>query len=159
MSRRHLLTALILTVLLAGHLSAQHGSWGQNPGGKTVFAQPKGFLDALFDASRFTMSHSYSMSAGAIGKQSFNQGLYLNTMSWKLADPLFMQLRVGYAHQPLGGNSLFGESSKSGQFFLQQAYLEYKPFKNAKLTFEYQSMPQSSFYHSPFGLSRNIGIN
>lgn len=153
MSRRVVFLFLILTFLLAGQVAAQSGTWGQNPGGKTVFAQPKGFLDALFDASRFTMSHSYSMSMGTVGRQSFNQGLYLNTMSWKLADPLFMQLRVGYAHQPLGGNSLFGESSKTGQFFLQQAYVEYKPFKNAKLTFEYQSMPQSSFYHSPFGLS------
>ena len=46
------------------------------------------------------MSHSYTMTVGSVGKYGFNQGVYLNTMQWRLADPLFMQIRLGYAHQP-----------------------------------------------------------
>ena len=135
MSRSKVFLLLMLLCLTAGQLAAQTGAAGNPTGGSTLFTQPKGFLDALFNPSRFSMSHSYTMSVGSYGSQSYNQGLYLNTMRFQLADPLFMQMRIGYAHQPLGGNSFLGQSEKAGQFFLQQLYMEYKPFNNTKLNF------------------------
>ena len=154
MKTRFLMVAMWAVLLVSASAQAQvNGNLSATGSGtSTLFTQPKGFLDALFDPARFSMSQSYSMTVGSVGKYGFNQGLYLNTMTWQVADPLLMQIRVGYAHQPLGQSALFGQSQPSSQLFLQQAYLEYKPFKNAKLTFEYQSMPSSLYWTSPFGL-------
>ena len=152
MKLRLLMVAILVVLTVSASAQAQVTTDLSSTGSGTLFTQPKGFLDALFNSSRFSMSHSYSMTVGSVGKYGFNQGLYLNTMTWQVADPLLMQIRVGYAHQPLGQSALFGQSQSSSQLFLQQAYLEYKPFKNAKLTFEYQSMPNSLYWTSPFGL-------
>jgi hypothetical protein len=104
-----------------------------------MYNQPRGFLSALLDNSRFSMSHSYSLNVISMGGHTFNQGLYLNTMNFRLSDPLLMQVRLGYRHQPFGGVGLNQENS--GKLFLQRAMLRYEPTKNMVFTIDYQQMP------------------
>ena len=113
--------------------------------------KPKGFLNALLDPSRFSMSHSYSVSMFSVGKQTFNQGLYLNTMNYKFSEPLTMQVRIGFIHQPLGSMGLTNNpnQNQNGRLFLQRARLQYKPSENMSFTIDYQVLP-SSMYYSPY---------
>jgi hypothetical protein len=111
-----------------------------------LFRRPSGILDGLIDPSRFRMTQSYSLSFFSAGSRSFNQGLYLNTMQYRLSDPLTATLQVGYLHQPLGGAGLTG--SQAGQFFVRGASLEYKPSGKTQIYFDYQQVPAASI--SPF---------
>ena len=110
------------------------------------FHQPTGFLDALVNNSRFSMSHSYSLSVFSLGNQTLNQGLYLNTLKYRISDPLFMQVSVGYLHQPLGGVGL--NPGVNGKLFLQRAMLQYKPSDTMTLTIDYQQVPNP--FHSRY---------
>lgn len=103
--------------------------------------KPKGFLNYLLNPSKFSMSHSYSVFYTSIGKQSFSQGLYLNTMNYRFSDPLMMQVRIGYVHQPFGG--LGRTTGKNGALFVQRAMLQYKPSENMSFTIDYQVLPSS----------------
>ena len=129
----------LMTALAATSLTAQTGYSGITGYTKTnSFKTAPGFLDALFHSSRFNMSQSYTMSMGTFGGQGFNQGLYLNTMSFQLSQPLFMQVSFGYAHQPF---SIAGSNPDKGQFFLHRAMLQYKPSSKTEITLEYQQVP------------------
>ncbi len=111
-----------------------------------LFRRPSGILEGLIDPSRFKMTQSYSLSFFSAGSRSFNQGLYLNTLQYQIADPLTAVLQVGYLHQPLGGAGLTGSSA--GQFFIKGASLDYRPSDKTHLFFDYQQTPAASI--SPF---------
>jgi len=110
------------------------------------FQKPRGFLDYLLSSPKFSMSQSYSISYFSIGKQGFSQGLYLNTMNYRLSNPLLLQVRVGYLH-PLFGN-FGGMNLTNGKLFVQRAMLSYKPSNKMSFTIDYQVMP--SFLYSPY---------
>ncbi len=118
--------------------------------------KPSGLLDSLFDPSRFQMSQSYTMSVMSFGGRTFNQGHYLNTLSFQVSDPLTVQVGVGFMHQPFGGPNLgfglTGNEQRDGQFYLQQARIRYEISKSAVITVEYQSTP--GFNSSPFSRIR-----
>lgn len=100
------------------------------------------------------MSHSYSLSYMSVGRQHFNQGLYLNTLDIHIADPLQMQVRFGYLHQPFG--DMNNQQLMDGKLFLQRAMLKYEPAENMSIIFDYQTypspmmMPSSYYYGKPF---------
>jgi len=107
--------------------------------------QPRGILDSLLDPSKFSMSHSYSLAYGTYGKQAYNQGLYLNTMNYKFSDPLLMQVRIGFMHQPLGSMSMSNANNMNSKVFLQRAMLQYKPSDKMSITIDYQALPNSMY--------------
>jgi hypothetical protein len=104
------------------------------------FQKTRGFLDQLFDSNKLSISHSYSLSYFTTGGNGYNQGLYLSTINYKFSDPLLMQVRFGYLHQPFGGS---GNTSQevNNKFFVQRAMLQYQPFKNTTLVIDYQAYP------------------
>ncbi|HDQ44788.1 MAG TPA: hypothetical protein ENN17_04700 [bacterium] len=104
-----------------------------------VIRRPTGFLNSLIDPAKFEMQQSYSLSFLSLGGRGYNQGLYLNTMNYRFSDPLMMQIRVGYLHQPLGGQPMM--SDQQGKVFLQRAMLEYRPMDNLSIKLDYESYP------------------
>jgi len=101
--------------------------------------RPTGIFSGLLDPSKFHMSQSYSLSFFSYGKAMLNQGLYLNTMSYRFSDPLWMQVQIGYLHQPFGQTS--GIMSSNGKLFLHRASVVYTPSEKFTVMFDYQSMP------------------
>lgn len=108
--------------------------------------KPKGIFDFLFNSSNFSMSHSYSVSFFSLGNQSMNQGLYLNTMNYRISNPLTAQVRVGFMHEPFGGQGLMG--GKSGKLFLQRAMIKYQPSEKTVFTIDFQRYPSPAI--SPY---------
>ena len=97
--------------------------------------QPVGFLSTLLDPSRWSMSQQYSVSFLSNGKQGFSQGLYINTIRFRLSDPLSMEVRLGAVH------GLGMDKNRGGVGFLQGATLQYRPSNNTTFTVDVQSVP------------------
>ncbi|MBN1481503.1 hypothetical protein EH223_03985 [candidate division KSB1 bacterium] len=91
------------------------------------------------DMSRFSMSHSYSMSYMSVGGRGFTQGLYLNTMSYQFSIPLTVSLQLGMAHNPFQGNQT--ASILQNGFFLSGAQIRYKPSAKTTIQLDFRQMP------------------
>lgn len=120
--------------------------------------KPLGFLDP----SRMTFSHSYTMSYLSAGSEGVMRGLFMETIGYRLSDPVSLTLNLGYLHQPY---STYGPEgiSKSGAF-VGGAALTWRPRDNMFLHFEVANYPSSYGYgyypygrmmpgYSPFGMS------
>lgn len=108
----------------------------------TTPGQTQGIFSFLgLDPNRFSMHHSYTLSFGSIGGHGVSQGLYLNTMTYQLSDPITMYLQVGLLNQPFGG--LNGNDGLNNELFISGAGFEYKPSKNFQVQFEYSQTPGS----------------
>jgi hypothetical protein len=130
------MTALIFSSLFGQGLSKDSHIFKPSE----LVQKPIGLLNSFLDPNRFSMDQSYTLSFMSSGRQSTNLGMYLNTMTYQISDPLLMQLRVGYLHQPLGRmNSV--PSSFNNTFFVQGAQLLYHPSKSLRISLEYQSIP------------------
>ena len=102
------------------------------------------------DMSRFSMSHSYSMSYLSAGGQGITQGLYLNTMSYQFAVPLTLTLQLGMAHSPFQGNNT--ANILQNGFFVSGAQVKYKPTEKTTVQLEFRQMPYQyypGYYFSP----------
>ncbi len=109
---------------------------------------PRGLIGMLgLNPNRFSMQHSYSLSYLSASGNGYSQGMYLNTMSYQVSDPLSVSLQWGMMNQPL---SSFGASAlyQSG-FFFSGANLEYKPSDKFSVGLQINSQPQSNYY-SPY---------
>ena len=104
---------------------------------------------SLLDPSRFTMSHSYTMSFTSSGGQGHTMGLYMNTMKYRFSDPLSVTVHVGYRHQPFAPANARRLEDISG--VLSGFELEYRPAKNFFLKVEYGAVP--SLFH-PYNRNR-----
>lgn len=99
--------------------------------------QVSGF--SMMNPNRFSMRQSYSVNfaSGSVGSSS--GGLYLNTLSYKLADPLTLSADVGFAtpfYSSTGSFSKngFQDPSVGSSFVLPHVGLEYRPSKSTTIS-------------------------
>ena len=101
---------------------------------------------SLFDPSRFEMHQSYSMSffSGNGGTQSI--AMYLNSIDYKLAQPLTLQLDLAFVHQP---QTLFGAEGTSGLNgkILPSFRLLWEPSKDFHMAISYETR---NAYYNPY---------
>jgi hypothetical protein len=139
--------AVLLASLMAANAGAQFKSERQSIfNASELIRKPTGLFDKLLRSPRFRMTQSYSLSFFSTGGQAFNQGMYLNSMSYQISDPLLAQVQIGYMHQPLGawGNS----AQTNGKVFVRSASLQYQPSDKMHIRFDYETMPATSI--SPY---------
>ncbi|MBI5727611.1 MAG: hypothetical protein HY965_07140 [Ignavibacteriales bacterium] len=107
------------------------------------------FIMGLFDPSRFSMSHSYSLSYSASGKNGLALGVYTNSMMFKFADNLNLVVDASMVHSPY---STFGKTMQNQLtgIYLSNAQLSYRPSENTYITLQYQNIPESYYYSNPF---------
>lgn len=95
---------------------------------------------SFLNPSRFSMQQSYSVNfaSGSLGASS--AGLYLNTLSYKLADPLTLSADIGfysplYSSAPGNFNSNgIQDPSRGSSLVFPRIGLEYKPTKNTSFS-------------------------
>lgn len=100
---------------------------------------------ALLDASRLSMHHSYSLSyfSGPGGGQSV--GMYMNSIGYQLARPLYLQVDIGLMHNP---GALVGRGDPSaGARILPNFSLRYTPSPKFTLMVDVRTMPT---YYAPY---------
>ena len=100
----------------------------------------------LLDPSRLTMNQSYSLSyfSGPVGGQSV--GMYMNSIGYQLARPLYLQVDLALVHDP---GALVGHANPnmSGARILPNFSLRYTPSKNFNFMVDVRTMPS---YYSPY---------
>lgn len=101
----------------------------------------------LFGLVDFQMGHSYEMSFGSFGGNSYNQNMYTNTMHLFFNDRLTGRVDLSVLHSPFG-NGLHS-SQQNAQFLIRNASLTYNFSENSHLTVSYRQVPYSMFY-DPF---------
>jgi hypothetical protein len=150
MNRKIAIALIILCLLLPIAAESQSfNPYKQQTTNLKMFDKPKGLLDQLFNPSKFQMSHSYTISYMTFGKESFSQGLYLNTLTYRFSDPMMMQVRIGYLHQPFGKSDFQQEGFN--KVFIQGATFKYEPSENMKFIIDFQSIPAGSVPLYPYG--------
>jgi hypothetical protein len=96
---------------------------------------------SLTHPGRFSMQQSYSISAMSGSMGSASSGLYLNTVGYKLSDPLLLFVDVGI-HTPLhssiqGMNGAAGAAGAAGSsLVVPRLGLEYKPTERLTVNLE-----------------------
>lgn len=113
---------------------------------------------SIFDPSKFSMTHSFSMSFFSVGGKGLSQGLYLNTMTYQIANPLMLRLQWGiqnYAYNSLAKNNPLFQNG----LFLSGAELQYKPSDKLEMRIQFSSMPNymynSYWYDNSYRPYRN----
>ncbi|HDH58279.1 MAG TPA: hypothetical protein ENF16_06685 [Bacteroidetes bacterium] len=97
----------------------------------------------LLDPSRMTFSTSYSMSYFSSGGEGVMRNLFMETIGYRLSDPVSLTFNLGYLHQPYssyGPDGVFQEGS-----FVGGAALTWRPAKNMFLRLEVAN------YGAPYG--------
>ena len=160
MPKYRIIQWLMVAVLMAP-LLAQAGSNDEGLGVSnylrsgslnTLGLKPLGFLDP----SRMNFQTSYSMSYATSGGQSLMQGLFMETIGYRLANPLSLTLNLGFQHTPY---SSFGPDGVSRNTrFVGGAALDWHPTQNMFLHFEVANFPsygvsQYNPYWRPFPYS------
>lgn len=98
----------------------------------------------------FEIHNSYTLSYASGGGASMSQGMVLSQMSYKLANPLTLNLDVGMA-TPLYSSGMTGANVSGNQFLLPRVGLDYRPTENTLISINYSRMPASYYYGYPYG--------
>ncbi len=121
---------------------------------------------SLNNPNRFSMHQSYSVMAASGNAGTMSSGLYLNTLGYKISDPLQLFVDVGF-HTPIHStmqnmNGNTGASASS--VIIPRMGLEYKPTDNLTFNLELVNGPDawkaygygmgSGYGHSSFYGSR-----
>jgi hypothetical protein len=106
---------------------------------------------SLTNPRRFSMQQSYSLTAVSGGAGTMSTGTYLNTLGYKISDPLFLFVDVGIATpmyssvQGVNGNTGAAASS----VILPRMGLEYRP--SDRLTFNLELINVRDAWKAGYG--------
>jgi hypothetical protein len=104
-----------------------------------------------FDPSKFEMHHMFELSYQSIGGQGMSLGTYTNSMSYQFADNLNARADVSMSYSPYNTFSSFGgKKNDLSAIYLSRAELNYRPWDNVMVQFQYRQLPYGSYYASPF---------
>ena len=115
--------------------------------------QNSGSINSLFDPTRFSMNHSFSMSMMSMGNQSIGVASYTNNMNFTLRENLRLQTYVTFMQPKMLSNALANPYENTQLYF--NAAVDYNPTPNTHLLISFGNYPQyNSYYSSPFRLNR-----
>ena len=121
-----------------------------------IFNNPvgsNGSIISLFDPSRFSMSHSFSMSMLSMNSQSIGVASYTNNMNFLLCDNLQLQTNVTFMQPNMISSNTPNPYSNSQLYF--NTALDYSPTENTHFQVSFGNYPMYSRYQpSPFQLNR-----
>ena len=102
----------------------------------------------FFNPDNFLMRHSFSLSYTTFGGNGITLGTYTNSMFYKLMNNLNVQADISMTYSPY---SSFGKDSQNrlSGIYLSRAAINYTPFKDMHVTFQYRNLPYNGYY-SPF---------
>ena len=108
---------------------------------------------SLFDPSRFSMNHSFSMSMMNMNSQSVGVASYTNNMNFLLRDNLQLQTIITFMQPQMFSTNTQSPYSNSQLYF--NTVLDYQPTQNTHFQVSFGNYPQYSRYQvSPFLLNR-----
>ncbi|OGC76837.1 MAG: hypothetical protein A2Z27_06280 [candidate division Zixibacteria bacterium RBG_16_50_21] len=110
-----------------------------NPGKLFGLVPAKTF--SLLDPSKLHIRNSYSFSYVSAGKYSGSFGLYQTSIAYQVASPLYLQVDLGYLHQPFG----FKNNIDVGSRFFPNVHMLYRPGENFSLSINVLTGPSNNY--------------
>lgn len=109
---------------------------------------------SLLDLSRLEMRHSYSVSYFSAGGSGTTIAMYMNSMKYRISNPLTLKINLAWVHQP---GALFSKNRGTPTDYgkiLPSFTLEYRPSEKFYFELGYHSYPALMYY----GGSRSNGF-
>ncbi len=94
----------------------------------------------LLNPENFSMRHNVSFSYLSYDGMGMSLASYTNSMAYKNADPLNVRLDLTLQGSPFGQNALMA-SGPSSRLFVSRAELNYRPWDNTSIRFQYSQLP------------------
>lgn len=107
--------------------------------------KPEG-IKSLLASGRLDMQQSVGMSFGT-GANRFSQ-YYLNTLTYKVSEPLTIQATLGIHNQSLVGTG-YGAST-GARVVIPNVGVLYKPTENMRISFSFSNAPYYGSTYDPF---------
>ncbi|MBI4810455.1 MAG: hypothetical protein HY800_03260 [Ignavibacteriales bacterium] len=133
---------LVLVILLFSSVVAlaQFKSQAEQPSVAQSLVRPTSINSffGLLNPNNFMMRHNISLSYMSFGGTGLSVASYTNSMFYKISDPLDVRFDVTLQGSP------FGQSNYQNTFsglYLSRAQLNYKPWENFLIKFEYNHLP------------------
>ncbi len=105
-----------------------------------------GLLFGIFNPANFAMRQSISMSYMTLGSQGIALGMYTNSMSYKISNPLSISADVSLLNSPY--SSLGSNFSKGlNGIYLTRADLNYHPTNNFQIDLQFNQNPMYRYYN------------
>jgi len=149
--------ALILAgiMLLAAAGSAQFKSQAEQPSVSRALVQSRTSLTSFFgllNPDNLRMQHNFSMSYFSFNGTGMSVASYTNSLFYKISDPLNVRFDVTLQGSPFGQSAY--QNALSG-VFLSRAELNYRPWENFLIKFEYNRFPLNYYgmydpWYNPF---------
>jgi hypothetical protein len=131
-------------------LKSQLDRESQAPSG-VIVQEPTSLFFGWFDPSKFSMRHSFEVSYMSMGGQGLSLSTYTNSMMYRFADNLDAQADISMSYSPSNSFSTFGTKGKDfSGIYLSRAEVNYRPWENFSMQFQYRQLPYGSYYYSPF---------
>jgi hypothetical protein len=96
-------------------------------------------LSSLLDPKKFSMQHSYSFAMLSDGQHTLGGGMYLNTMQYRVSEPLLLRLKWGVSQ--LSGSESSPAARLKPELVMPGVELWYRPSKNFVMHLEYSAAP------------------
>ena len=115
-----------------------------------IHQSPPSFLLGWFNPENFHMRHSFSFSYQTAGGKGLSLGTYTNSMLYQFADNLSARADVSLSYSPYNSFNTISRKDDLSSIYLSRAQINYKPWDNMLVQFQYRSTPYSPYYYSPF---------
>ena len=124
--------------------SASAASAVGQDGGSSLVLKPQASFGGLFDSHRISFQHTVGINFQSGTYGGANQ-YYVNTITYKAAEPLTIQAQVGIENN-LYGSPAFGSSGNgSVRLIVPHLGVFYQPRPNIRISVEFSSLPYSGY--------------
>lgn len=106
----------------------------------------------FFNPDRFQMHHTFSASYMTFGGNGLMLNSYMNTIDYRISDPLFLQFNLGLMYSPY--NSFNNNPALNSTKFFGGAELQYKPSDKLFFKVGVDVSPYYNYIYSPYPLKR-----
>ncbi|GAB4330659.1 MAG: hypothetical protein Kow0037_06630 [Calditrichia bacterium] len=147
---------LVLLMVIPGMVLGQYKSQTKMPAVSEVLAKPTSSLIFNFlDPSKFHMDHHFSMSYMTMGGQGMMVNTYMNAMTYRFSEPLWLNVNLGIMNSPYSSFKSTNPALQGGLQFFGGAELNYRPTENSLISIGVNMLPPyygyygSPYYYSP----------
>lgn len=138
---------IFMILMIPTIMSAQFKTQTQPDISKKIAAPATNLFFGFLNPDRLSMHHSFSASFMTMGNHSLMLNSYVNTIDYRISNPLLLKVNLGIANMPY---SSFGDNPglNDTQFF-GGAELQYRPSNSTSLSVGVNVMP-GYYYGYPY---------
>jgi hypothetical protein len=123
---------VLLILLIPALLSAQFKNQTKPDISGQIAKPASNILLGFLNPERFSMHHSFSASFMTMGNHSLMVNSYVNTIDYKISDPLLLKLNLGVANMPY--NNFADNPGLNDTQFFGGAELRYRPSNSTTIS-------------------------